>query len=346
MSLQLVWFVLIGLIAAIYAATDGYDLGVGVLYPFLARNDAERGVLRQTIGPVWDGNEVWLLVFGGALFGTFPVAYAVALSAFYLAIMLVLFGLILRAVSLEFRSHSSGALGLLWDTAFFVGSLLPALLFGVAVGDVVRGVKLGPSVAGQPGNYAGSFFSLLHPYALLVGVTGLTAFVLMGATWAAFKSDGELQARAARAASWAQALLVALFVLTTVYTALDSSAKAQLSDGLGRAAGWVALAVLVAGLAYGRWAMLAKNDGRAFLGAMVTVLGLVAVGGAGLYPNLTRALTTPGSVAVTTHNASASHLTLTVMLVFAVVALPVVIAYQVYVHRLFSGRVRSEDVEY
>jgi len=345
MSLQLVWFGLIGLIMAIYAATDGYDLGVGVLYPFLARTDEERGVLRQSIGPVWDGNEVWLLVLGGALFGTFPLAYAIALSAFYLVIMLVLFGLILRAVSLEFRSHSSGGQARLWDAAFFVGSFLPALLFGVAVGNVVRGIKLGPGTGGQPGDFVGSFSSLLNPYALLVGLTGLAAFVSIGASWAAFKTEGALQERAARARSWAQAVLVVLLVLTTVYTALDSATKTQLSDGLSRAMGWVGVALLVAGLGYGRWAMVAKKDGEAFVGAMTTIFGLMAIGEAGLYPDLVRSLDA-GAQAVTIHNASSSHLTLTVMLVFALVALPVVIAYQVYVQRIFSGRVGLEDVEY
>jgi cytochrome d ubiquinol oxidase subunit II len=186
---------------------------------------------------------------------------------------------------------------------------------------------------------------LLNPYALLVGLTGLAAFVSIGASWAAFKTEGALQERAARARSWAQAVLVVLLVLTTVYTALDSATKTQLSDGLSRAMGWVGVALLVAGLGYGRWAMVAKKDGEAFVGAMTTIFGLMAIGEAGLYPDLVRSLDA-GAQAVTIHNASSSHLTLTVMLVFALVALPVVIAYQVYVQRIFSGRVGLEDVEY
>ena len=165
--LSVLWFFLIFVLIAGYFVLDGFDLGIGVLSPFIAKNDEERAVLRRAIGPVWDGNEVWLLTAGGALFAAFPDAYATTFSGFYLAVMLVLFGLIVRAVSFEFRAGDP-SWGKLWDACFFVGSLLPALLLGVAVGNVVGGLPLDAN-----GDYLGSFFDLLNPFALACGVLGL-----------------------------------------------------------------------------------------------------------------------------------------------------------------------------
>jgi cytochrome d ubiquinol oxidase subunit II len=344
MSLHWIWFLLVGLLLAIYAVTDGYDLGIGILYPFLARSAEERGVLRQSIGPLWDGNEVWLLVAGGALFGAFPLAYANAMSAFYLAVMLVLFGLILRAVSLEFRSHGSTAWGVVFDAAFFLGSLLPALLFGVAVGNLVEGIglragKTGPQVTGS------SLFALITPYTLLVGLTGLAMFLMMGAAWAALRTEGALRRRSARAHSALQVVLVVLFVLLTVATAANNIAKEQLSNALGGAAGWIMLAVLIGGLVYARWGMLRKNDMGGFVGTVVAIAGLVGVAAAGMYPSLIRS-DSDSDVAVTVTNAASGHLTQTLMLLVALIAVPVVIAYSVYVNRVFWGRISGGDVEY
>jgi cytochrome d ubiquinol oxidase subunit II len=344
MSLHWIWFLLVGLLLAIYAATDGYDLGIGVLYPFLARNEEERGMLRQSIGPLWDGNEVWLLVAGGALFGAFPLAYANAMSAFYLAVMLVLFGLILRAVSLEFRSHGSLAWGFVFDAAFFLGSLLPALLFGVAVGNLVEGIGLraGP---GGPQVTSSSLFALITPYTLLVGLTGLAMFMMVGASWAALRMEGTLQRRSARTHSVMQVAFVALFVALTAATAVNGVAKAQLSNALGGAAGWLMLVVLIGGLVYARWGMLRKNDWGAFVGTVIAIVGLIGVGAAGMYPALIRSENGSDS-AVTVSNAASGHLTQTLMLVVALIAVPVVIAYSVYVNRVFSGRISAGDVEY
>jgi cytochrome d ubiquinol oxidase subunit II len=344
MSLQWVWFALVGLLLAIYAATGGFDLGIGVLYPFLARGDAERGVLRQSIGPVWDGNQVWLLVLGGALFGAFPLAYADALSAFYLAVMLILFGLILRAVSLEFHGHGSRAWKAVFGATFFLGSLLPALLFGVAVGNLVEGIGMRAG-SGGPHSTSSSLFSLLSPYTLLVGLTGLAVFLMMGASWAALKTEGDLQRRSAAARSAMQILLVVLVATLTAATAANDIAKDQLSNGLGGPAGWIMLVVLIGGLAYSRWAMLRKDDRRAFIGAMATVAGLAGIAAAGLYPDLIRS-DSGDALAVTVSNAASGHLTLVLMFVVAVIAVPVVIAYTLYVNRVFAGRIASRDVEY
>ncbi len=217
MTLQWLWFVLVGVLLTGYAVLDGFDLGAGVLYPFIARTDAEKNLIRGSIGPVWDGNEVWLLTGGGALFAAFPAVYASTFSGFYLAIMLVLFGLILRAVSIEYRGRDEG-FKKMWDAAFFVGSLLPALLVGVAVGNVIRGIPLDAH-----GDYTGTFFQLLNWYSLLIGLLGLCAIVTHGAAWLAMKLDGPVQERAIKVRGISQIVCVLLFVLATVATLSQAS---------------------------------------------------------------------------------------------------------------------------
>ena len=191
-GLQVVWFFLIGVLLAGYSILDGFDLGIGALFPFLAKDREERDALAGAVGPVWDGNEVWLLTGGGALFAAFPPAYATVFSGFYLALMLVLFSLIFRAVSLEFRAHASGP-GRFWDQAFFIGSALPSVLYGVALGNVIQGVPLDGA-----GDFSGDLFTLLRPFPLVLGVFGLVAILLHGSAYAALKTEGELQARARR----------------------------------------------------------------------------------------------------------------------------------------------------
>ena len=192
MDLQTTWFLLVGVLLAGYTILDGFDLGVGTLHLFLAKDDRERRTSLNSIGPVWDGNEVWLLTGGGALFAAFPPVYATVFSGFYLALMLLLVALIVRAVSLEFRSkEASPRWRQGWDVAFAVSSALPALLFGVALGNVLRGVPLDAD-----GEYAGTFFTLLNPFALVVGLGGLAMFVMQGACWLNLKTEGAMKARA------------------------------------------------------------------------------------------------------------------------------------------------------
>ena len=346
MDLQWIWYVLIGVLFTGYAILDGFDLGIGVLYPFVGRSSNERAVLRSSIGPIWDGNEVWLITAGGALFAAFPIAYAFSFSGFYLAIMLVLFGLILRAVSLEFR-HRDEKWATVWDLGFFVGSLLPALLFGVAVGNIVRGVPMAvvdPAMPGAGLDYAGTFFELLNPYALLCGVLGLSMFVMQGAAWATLKSEGDLRARTAKVRSWAQVVFVVLLVGTTVATWFV--VEDHVTNNLSRVFGWVAIAALVAGLVIARLGMARGNDSGAFLGTSLSTLGLVGLWGAGAYPSMilerTGDVLSPG---VTVEDSSSS-LTLKVMLVIAVIFIPIVLAYIVYVYKTFWGRVKTESPEY
>lgn len=335
--LQVIWYLLIAVLFAGYAVLDGFDLGVGTLYPFLAKTESERKALRHAIGPVWDGNEVWLLTAGGALFAAFPAVYATVFSGFYLALMLVLFGLILRAVSLEFRARDE-AWARVWDMAFFLGSAVPSLLFGVAVGNLVRGVPLDAN-----GVYAGTFFTLLNPYALLIGLVGLAMFIAHGAAWAAVKTSGGLQARAIRVRSAAHWAFTALAVVATVATAW--MVPQQFSRNLSGAAGLVMALLLAAGIVYARLEMARGRDSGSFLGSAASIIGLVGLWFAGNFPALVPALG-DARRSLTIHNAASSSLTLTVMLTIALIGVPLVLAYTVIIYRVFAGKVHEDEAGY
>jgi len=327
-----VWFLLIGVLLAGYSVLDGFDLGIGVLFPFLAKDEDERTALIGTIGPVWDGNEVWLLTGGGALFAAFPHAYATVFSGFYLALMLVLFSLILRAVSLEFRAHDT-ARRRLWEAAFVGGSFLPALLFGVALGNVVVGVPIDARM-----EYAGGVFTLLRPLPLVFGLLGLAAFLLHGAAWAALKTDGELQARARRAAGTMTMAVGVLYLLSFAAVCI------YLPAALRRLPAWIfaGLVWLSLGLLYS--ALKKGKDEWAFLLSAAAFLSLWGTVGSIHYPNLVRAADPALSLTVT--NASSSALTLKVMLMIALVGMPLVIGYTVYAYRVFKGKVGADGAGY
>jgi cytochrome d ubiquinol oxidase subunit II len=330
--LQNVWFLLIGVLLAGYSVLDGFDLGVGALFPFLARTEDEKRTLAGAVGPVWDGNEVWLLAGGGALFAAFPMAYATVFSGFYLALMLVLFALVLRAVSLEFRAHDP-ARKKLWEAAFVGGSVLPALLFGVALGNVVGGVPLDART-----EFAGTFFTLLRPLPLVFGALGLGAFLLHGSAYAALKTDGPLRERARKAARVAAYAVGIAFLLSfaAVLIYLPSAVKsvpAWILSGLV----WLSLGLFLAALRQGR-------DGRALALSSAVFLGLWGVVGAIQYPNLVRA--TDPALSLTAANASSSPLTLKVMLIIALVGMPLVVGYTVFAYRVFKGKVRAGDAGY
>ena len=330
--LQNVWFLLIGVLLAGYAVLDGFDLGVGVLFPFLAKTEEEKRTLIGAIGPVWDGNEVWLLAGGGALFAAFPMAYATVFSGFYLALMLVLFALILRAVSLEFRAHDPKRKGL-WEAAFVGGSALPALLFGVALGNVVGGVPLDART-----EFAGTFFTLLRPLPLAFGLLGLCAFLMHGAAYAALKSEGALYERARRTARTMAIAFAAAFALAFVAVLI------YLPAAVRSAPAWVLSLVVWLSLVLFARSSKKGRDGRAFAFSSAAFLGLWGMIGAIQYPNLVRA--TAPELSLTIANASSSALTLKVMLIIALVGMPVVIGYTVFAYRVFKGKVRPGAAGY
>jgi cytochrome d ubiquinol oxidase subunit II len=322
--LQNIWFLLIGVLLAVYSVLDGFDLGVGVLFPFLAKTEDDKRTLVRAVGPVWDGNEVWLLAGGGALFAAFPMAYATVFSGFYLALMLVLFSLILRAVSLEFRAHATKRKGL-WEAAFVLGSFLPSLLFGVALGNVVFGIPLDART-----EFAGTFFTLLRPLPLLFGVLGLCAFVLHGSAYAVLKTTGELQARARRSAKIAAIAVMAAFFLSGV------AVKIYLPEALRSVPAWIFAVAVYLSLVLLRIALKKGRDGRAFFFSSATFLAMWGVVGAIHYPNLVRAM--DPALSLTVANASSSPLTLKVMAIIALVGMPFVVGYTIFAYRVFKGK--------
>lgn len=326
------WFLLIGVLLAGYAILDGFDLGVGALLPFLAKNEDEKETLIGAVGPVWDGNEVWLLAGGGALFAAFPMAYATVFSGFYLALMLVLFALILRAVSLEFRAHDP-ARKKLWEAAFVGGSVLPALLFGVALGNVIVGVPLDAGT-----EFTGSFFTLLRPLPLVFGLLGLCAFLLHGAVYAALKSEGTLRQRAQKTGRGLALAFAAAFALSFIMV------RIYLPAAIKSIPAWACAALVVASLILLVAALKKGRDGRAFLFSSAAFLGLWGIVGAIQYPVLVRA--TDPALSLTIRNASSSALTLKVMLIVALVGMPLVIGYTIFAFRVFKGKVRPGGAGY
>ncbi len=331
---QILWYFLIFVLIAGYFVLDGFDLGVGVLYPFIAKDEREKSIVRRSIGPVWDGNEVWLLTAGGALFAAFAPAYATTFSGFYLAVMLVLFGLIVRAVSLEFRAHDP-AWAKAWDLCFFVGSLLPALLLGVAVGNIYAGIPMDAA-----GNYSGvPLFGLITPFTLLTGLLGLAMFLAAGAAWIALKAPAgsELRARAVGLRTPLQLISLVLFVVVTAYALL--LVKPEMLAGLGVARGLFALLFVVA-MGVALYFGLKKDcDLVSFVAQSAAAVCLVALLATSMFPNLVVASAASVGPAITLMSAASSELSLIWMTIFTVVGMPIVLVYHVIIYRTFRGRV-------
>jgi cytochrome bd ubiquinol oxidase subunit II len=338
MDLNTIWFLLFGVLITGYAILDGFDLGVGVLHLF-ARSEEERRIHINAIGPVWDGNEVWLLTGGGALFAAFPVVYATVFSGFYLALVLVLVALILRAISFEFRGKvASPAWRAVWDAAFGVGSLVPALIFGVAVGNILRGLPFDAQ-----GDVAVTLFGLLNPYALLIGVLGLAMFVVHGATYLTLKTEGPLQARIV---DWAPRLWVAYVLLFCIASVATVGAARYLFQGGGPSLfTWLFGALFVAAALGYPFAMKARRVGLAFTASSVAIAAQIGLAAAGLFPRLVPSRPDLAQ-SLTIYNAASSPRTQTVMLVIALVGMPCVIGYTVWIYRVFRGKTALTATSY
>jgi len=331
-ALQVTWFFLIGVLLVGYAILDGFDLGVGIWHLF-TKTDKDRRTLLNAIGPVWDGNEVWLLTAGGAIFAAFPHVYATVFSGLYLALMLVLFALIFRAVSLEFRSKMpSPGWRKTWDVAFAVGSILPALLFGVAMGNILRGLPLSESK-----DFAGTFFGLLNPYALLIGLLGLAMFATHGATYIVLKTEGELAKRARGWAGKAWTAYLALFIVAVVATMITQ--PQLLANCKAMPFLWVVPVIALVAIVVTGVLTRKGQAGPAFVWSALSIAGLMAMCGTGIFPNVVPALNDP-ELSLTIMNASSSPLTLKVMLIVALIGMPLVLIYTAWVYRVFSGKVQ------
>ena len=329
MELTTVWFCLIAVLWVGYFALEGFDFGVGMLLPVLGREERERRVLINTIGPVWDGNEVWVLVAGGATFAAFPEWYATLFSGFYLPLLLILVALIVRGVAFEYRAKRDDATWRArWDLAIFWGSLLPAVLWGVAFGNIVRGVPIDADL-----EYVGGFFNLLNPYALLGGLTTLLLFLTHGAMYVALKTDGPIR-REARALATRLGLVAALVaVLFLVWTQVDTGSVAS-----GVLFVLAALALLAGVAAAG-----AAREGWAFLGTFVTIVLAVAGLFVALFPDVMPTSLADGT-SLTTTNAAATAYTLKIMTGVAVVFTPIVLVYQGWTYWVFRKRISVHHI--
>jgi cytochrome d ubiquinol oxidase subunit II len=333
MDLQTLWFILIAVLFTGFLFLEGFDYGVGILLPFVAKNDWERRMVINSIGPVWDGNEVWLLTAGGAMFAAFPNWYATLFSGFYLALFLILMALILRGVAFEFRSKdASPRWRALWDAAIFLGSFLPALLWGVAFGNILRGVALDASMT-----YVGSFFDLLNPYALLGGLVTLTLFILHGALFLDLKTEGEVRTRVTQMARRVWLPVVVLAVGFVVYTAVETDILERLN-----VANVGGLVLAVAGLLASGYLTFNRRIGLAFISTGVTIIGVVALIFGTLFPRVM-----PSSLGaaydLTIYNASSSAYTLQVMTVIALTMVPIVLLYQAWSYWVFRKRLTAES---
>jgi cytochrome d ubiquinol oxidase subunit II len=339
LDLHVVWFALVGVLFTGYVILDGFDLGVGVLHLFAVRQDEDRRVFLNAIGPVWDGNEVWLVTGGGALFAAFPDVYATVFSGFYLAFMALLCALIFRAVAIEFRSkHASPRWRCFWDRSFAAGSIFSALIIGVAMGNIAWGVPLDAS-----GEFAGSFLGMLHPYALLMGVTTVALFAMHGAIYLDLKTEGAVQVRVRR---WINPLIIA-FILSYVITTLATLLYVPHITEAFRRQPWffaivVAVVLLIANIPR---EVSRKKEFLAFLSSAGAMAGLMAIFGVGMYPNLVYSTPHPEH-SLTAFNAASSEKTLGVMLTIALIGVPAVLAYSASIYYIFRGKVRLDKSSY
>lgn len=337
-DLNMIWFALFGVLIAGYAILDGFDLGVGALHLF-GRSDHERRIHINAIAPVWDGNEVWLLTAGGALFAAFPRVYATVFSSFYLALVLLLAFLIMRAVSMEFRGKvDSLRWRNFWDWSFGIGSLVPALLFGVAVGNILRGIPITDDRV-----FTGSFFGLLNPYALLVGVLSLVMFTMHGALYMTLKTDGELQERMK---AWATKSWVVFIILYVVATFATFFVSPFLFEGvLGNPLFWVFFLLLFVSILYIPVATNARRYWAAMLASSLTILSMIGLAAVSMFPVLVPSTLDP-AYSLTAYNAASTPRTHTVMLVIALIGMPIVIGYTIFIYRVFKGKVVITEDSY
>jgi cytochrome d ubiquinol oxidase subunit II len=341
MDLVTIWFILIAVLWVGYFILDGFDQGVGILLPFLGRDDLRRRVMINTIGPVWDGNEVWLLVAGGATFAAFPLWYATMFSGYYLALFVILIALILRGVAFEYRGKRDSARWRAnWDRAIFIGSALPALLFGVAFGNVVGGSPISPIETTLPTgtandlNYTGTFFDLLNPFALLLGVMTLLVFTTHGAIFLALKTRGEMH-EAARGAALKVGLAAAVVAVGALLWAQAFSGRVAVTLPM----------VLIAAVAFlGALAMMWKRrDGWAFILSSVTIALAVASLFVGMFPNV-MVSSIDAAYNLTVYNASSQEYTLTIMTWVAVIMTPIVLIYQGWTYWVFRKRISTSMI--
>ncbi len=331
--LETIWFALWGILWAVYFVLDGFDLGIGTLAPFIARNESEKRSIYNSMGPYWNGNEVWLITAGGVTFAAFPRAYAVMFSSLYSALLLILFCLIVRGVAMEFRSKfASNGWKKLWDILLWIGSFGPALLFGVAFANLFRGILID-----KGGIYQGTLFSLLNPYGLMGGVLFTLIFAVHGSLWLAIKSEGDLVERAGKLAGrlWFALALTAVAFLCATYGAT------RLYDNYMKAPVLLIIPLAAVGALIGIQLFIRKGQWlKAWFSSAVFILMVTFFGVGGMYPSLLISSIDP-AFSLTAFNASSSPMTLKIMLGVALIFVPIVIIYQAWVYMFFGTGVDS-----
>ena len=366
-TLRVIWWLILGVLLIGFAITDGYNLGVGAIFRFIGRTEDERRVLLESIEPMWEGHQVWFILGGGAAFAAWPLLYAASFSGLYLALFLVLAALILRPVGFAFRSKiAEPAWRNLWDWALFVGGAVPALLFGVAFGNLILGLPFHFDGLQRP-VFTGSFFALLHPFALLCGLASLSMLIMHGATWAALKIDRTMTSRVATVGQAAAGIFVLAFALgglwlglgidgQRIVSAVDGAAPSNpllksveivrggwLSNYRANAILWLAPALGVAGGLLTLALLRAQRNVLAFAASTVTQAATILSAGIALFPFLMPSSTVPGH-GLTVWDASSSEKTLFIMLVAVILFLPIVLSYTAWVFRKLRGEITLEQV--
>jgi len=336
MEFQIIWFILWGLLWAVYFALDGFDFGAGILYPFIAKDEIEKKAVIHAIGPVWNGNEVWLITAGGATFAAFPTTYAYMFSYLYTPLLIILFALILRGVAVEFSPKATtNTQRKLWDTGIFIGSLIPALLFGVAFGNIFMGLKFDNS------GYYGTLFSLLNPYGLLVGLLFLFTFIVHGGLWVSLRVQDTLAEKAmvrAKKFWYLQAICAVVFlILTAVFT--------NLYDNFLKLPFWfIVPALAVVFLLITGFYLIKNRRGKAFISSALFIITLVFSGIIGLYPNLIPSSIDP-KYSLTLFNSSSSPYTLKIMTIVIVIFVPIVLFYQAWTYKTFMYKITEKELK-
>lgn len=332
-DLNTLWFLLIAILFTGFFILEGFDFGVGILLPIVAKDDQERRLVINTIGPHWDGNEVWLITAGGAIFAAFPHWYATLFSGFYLALFLILLALIIRGVAFEFRSKDDNPTWRkTWDMAIFVGSLLPAFLWGVAFGNIVRGVPIDQTMT-----YTGSFLTLLNPFALAGGLVTLTLFTLHGALFLSLKTEGALLARVTPIPKWLWPPVLGLVLVFVAFSLIETDLFIGFNgvQGLG-------LVATVAGLLTAGGMIRRQRFAAAFGGTGLAIIGIMLFLFGGLFPRVM-----PSSLGsqfdLTIYNAASSPYTLRIMSIVALVFVPIVLLYQGWSYWVFRKRVTADS---
>lgn len=366
-TLKLIWWLLVGVLLVGFAVMDGHDMGVGTLLPFVGHGDEERRVVINTVGPHWDGNQVWFITGGGAIFAAWPLVYATAFSGFYWAMLAVLWALFFRPVGFDYRSKiHDPRWRRTWDWGLFIGGAVPPLIFGVAFGNLLLGVPFHFD-AYMVSTYTGSFWGLLNPFALLAGVVSSAMITMHGAAYLAHRTQGRLQARAVRANGWAALVMCVAFVAAGLWvgkldgyrivSALDTAAVADPTAKavVREAGGWLAnyarvpalwlLPVLgVAGALAGAWLQRARRTLAAFVATGLSMTGVIGTAGASMFPFVMPSSSVPAH-SLTVWDSVSSQLTLTIMLGATVLFMPLVIGYTSWAYRVMRGKVTVEYVK-